>query len=1057
MKAVEGAYAGVAKQSETVTVATERVEKRQLSLATGYERLQRQLDGTYRAQSAYERVLRDINRYSELGYASELRRGQLMDLAAQKYGSATAAAAVYAGAIGKTAATANDNFTKSAGLARHEMVNLSRQAADVGTMLAMGQSPFAILASQGAQVADIFATTSASIGSVMRQIGGGALRFATSGAGMATGAAALGAGAAYSAYAYAEGQKAVENALRGVGAASGATLAGINRLAEAEAAAAKVSIASAREIASAYAGTGKVDPTRLPGLIGFSRQYAAFQNIGVEDAMKELAGAFADPSRGAEMLAGKLGGLSSAALRWIQSQQAAGNMLGAQTSLMQTFAPQIEGATGRTGLLARAWESVKRAASDADEAMGKALNGPSDADRLASLQQQYQRLRDSNGPGAIGINHQLRLLEAQIKPLEAIVELQRQREAIDARAAKAANASLAASAIADQLDPYRKQIEELTGLRTKLEEARKLNPLAPEYDEWGKALDRIKGSIASLLPTVDRERQAHDLTMRAISARTLAERTAIEVAREGLRLSGDKVSAAEREIAMQRKAAEVQAQATRDAQDALRASRDRLALAGKSAAERSSIEIEQRYRDNAERYGGVTAGMPATTAAANGLDAAFAESLRKLMAAVPGLGVTSGFRTYEQQAKLYAEKGPGWAARPGTSNHEFGVAADLNYRGSGQLPAWIREEAAKYGIHFPLANRARNPEPWHAEPIGARSRGAGGIGVAAEIRRNDYTERDRNAIEASVGSSNRELQRQFELLGLQRQAWGQSAQEVARAAKEQELINQLQRDGVAIGPTLYGRIKETAAGYGELVRQQEELRKSQEAMRTIGDMGRDALRGIYSDLRNGATGAEAMTRALDRMADKLMEMALNDLFKPFGGSGQGLFGSGGFFSGVMSFFGGGGSGLGMTPGSGGLYASGGYTGPGGKYDPAGIVHRGEYVFSAASVGRIGLGNLDSMHRSSLKGYADGGYVSPAPYLTRPSNENAAAGAKVDVKVVNQTGREVEGSATTKQNPDGSIEVMIDLVEARIADRMLHGQGSVGPAMKAIGTGRHWRG
>lgn len=972
VKAVEGAYAGGAKQSETVTVATERVERRQLSLASGYERLQRQLDGTFRAQSAYERVLRDINRYSEAGLVSELRRSELTNLAAQRYTAASAAASTFAGTIGKTAVTANDNFTRSAGLARHEMINLGRQVQDVGTMLAMGQSPFAILASQGAQVADIFASTSASIGSVVRQIGGGALRFATSGAGLATAGAGLGAWGAIAAASYASGQREVENALRGVGAASGATLAGINRLADAEAAAAKVSVASAREIASAYAATGKVDPTRLPGLIGFSREYAAFQNIGVDDALKELAGAFADPSRGAEMLAGKIGGLSDASRRWIADQQAAGNLLGAQNTLLQTFQLQVEGATERTGLFARAWDAVKRSVSDADNALGQVLNGPTTLEKLEGLRSQRDTFsaRPTRTQRAQGY---LAGLDAEIRKLEAIVELDKQRAEIDTRIARAQTAGRAASAITDQLDPFAKTMRELTEQRTALAKAIELNPRDEMVEAWRKGLTSVKTAMDSLVPAVQRERLNGELAVKTIEARTVADRMHLAVLRERIELArglGDAEATLTRRIQEQ---AAIQAQATRDAQDALKASRDQLALAGRSPAERFRIEQEQIRRDNIERFGGVNTSMPATTAAANGLDAAFAESLRKLMAAVPGLTITSGFRSTAEQARLYAEKGPGWAAPPGRSQHERGLAADLAYRGSGQLPAWVREEAAKYGIHFPLANRTRNPEPWHAEPIGGRSRGMSGNGAADEIYRNAFSARDLNAIEATVGGANRELQRQFELLGLQRQAWGESAEEVAKAAKQQELINALQREGVTIGPELDAQIQRTASGYGELVRQQDELRKSQEAMRTLGDMGRDALRGIYSDLRSGATAAEAFTNALNRIADKLLDMALNDLFgKAFGNNSQGLFGSGGFFSSLFGGFGGGS--LGLTPGSGGLYAVGGYTGPGGKYDPAGIVHRGEYVFSAASVGRIGLSYLDAMHKSSLPGFDKGGYV-----------------------------------------------------------------------------------
>jgi lambda family phage tail tape measure protein len=52
------------------------------------------------------------------------------------------------------------------------------------------------------------------------------------------------------------------------------------------------------------------------------------------------------------------------------------------------------------------------------------------------------------------------------------------------------------------------------------------------------------------------------------------------------------------------------------------------------------------------------------------------------------------------------------------------------------------------------------------------------------------------------------------------------------------------------------------------------------------------------------------------------------------------------------------------------YAAGGYTGEGSPWNVAGVVHRGEYVFSAPATARIGPSRLEAMHR----GYASGGYV-----------------------------------------------------------------------------------
>lgn len=50
----------------------------------------------------------------------------------------------------------------------------------------------------------------------------------------------------------------------------------------------------------------------------------------------------------------------------------------------------------------------------------------------------------------------------------------------------------------------------------------------------------------------------------------------------------------------------------------------------------------------------------------------------------------------------------------------------------------------------------------------------------------------------------------------------------------------------------------------------------------------------------------------------------------------------------------------ITSAAGVGFSSGGYTGPGGKYQPAGIVHKGEYVFDQASTNRIGVSQLEAL-------------------------------------------------------------------------------------------------
>ena len=85
--------------------------------------------------------------------------------------------------------------------------------------------------------------------------------------------------------------------------------------------------------------------------------------------------------------------------------------------------------------------------------------------------------------------------------------------------------------------------------------------------------------------------------------------------------------------------------------------------------------------------------------------------------------------------------------------------------------------------------------------------------------------------------------------------------------------------------------------------------------------------------------------AADLAASQLSRSLLGD----FGSTGEigGLVGN--IFSGLFS-----GPSASSLPGAGYVgFADGGYTGPGGKYDPAGIVHRGEGVLNQSEIRAIG--------------------------------------------------------------------------------------------------------
>ncbi|PZU87180.1 MAG: hypothetical protein DI528_08195 [Shinella sp.] len=108
------------------------------------------------------------------------------------------------------------------------------------------------------------------------------------------------------------------------------------------------------------------------------------------------------------------------------------------------------------------------------------------------------------------------------------------------------------------------------------------------------------------------------------------------------------------------------------------------------------------------------------------------------------------------------------------------------------------------------------------------------------------------------------------------------------------------------------------------------------------------------------------------------------------------------------------------------FSEGGYTGDGGKYQPAGVVHKGEYVLSKQATRRAGVANLDALH-ASLKGYSAGGFVGPAPTLSMP--DLAAINAAPVQAISISAPITVNGSAGTPEQNDDLARRMAKTMEA----------------------------
>jgi hypothetical protein len=212
------------------------------------------------------------------------------------------------------------------------------------------------------------------------------------------------------------------------------------------------------------------------------------------------------------------------------------------------------------------------------------------------------------------------------------------------------------------------------------------------------------------------------------------------------------------------------------------------------------------------------------------------------------------------------------------------------------------------------------------------------------------------------------------------------------AKKKAQLLTVAQREGKTVTPELVAEIDKLAKAYAvagaKAGEAEERLKKIEEA----GKRGAEAVTDIFMGVLTGAKSAG------EALKDLLLEILKVQLQKRVLGMFENA-GSGSFLGVIGGLLG---------------FARGGYTGPGGKHDPAGIVHRGEYVLSKTATDRLGVGNLDALHRAALTGYASGGLVGGAK---RALGRSGGAGTG-DQYVSISAPVTVNGSAgTPEQNAD----------------------------------------
>lgn len=193
-----------------------------------------------------------------------------------------------------------------------------------------------------------------------------------------------------------------------------------------------------------------------------------------------------------------------------------------------------------------------------------------------------------------------------------------------------------------------------------------------------------------------------------------------------------------------------------------------------------------------------------------------------------------------------------------------------------------------------------------------------------------------------------------------------------------DVREEARRKGVAdwqnaqLAPSQIATIDAASDAYAKQADILRQLEDSQQRAESSAQEFYDTARSGFLDVIKGAS---SLSDALGNLAGKLADLAFNSAFDSlFGGSKATS--SGGWLTGLFKSLG---------------FSSGGYTGDGGKYQPAGVVHKGEYVFDQDAVRAAGgPAAMDAMRRN-LKGYANGGLVGRASAPVLPNLSSVGSG------------------------------------------------------------------
>lgn len=819
-------------------------------------------------------------------------------------------------------------------LNRAEMTNIGYQVNDIVTMMASGSNPFQILATQGPQIYQILAGSRGGVAAGIKEIGRAFVEMMTP-VRVASGLLVTTAIAAALAWnRYHASIQAVERSLMGLGRGTEATSRQLIEGAEAAASGAGLSNRESRQVTSTLAATGRISTQIYGDMIKSAKDYAAITGQDIPDAMGELASRLADPARGAAELDKQFNLFNATQLKAIEQMARSGDKMGAQRAIMQALGPAISGAAEKTSVWARAWNEVANFASNAADAVGKAVDrmvsGPSPEERmrqLAEARRNRERTPDRAIPNAGAspllsgpLQNQARRADQAMDPARRDMEYAAQTEAremqrmryLEMQAARVRDLSRDMREIYQGLDPFNDGIEQLR----------------KNIEALGNA---VEDSRFRLLPEGEQERirEALGYQERALTAMERYKGAGGQSYYEGRRASRFEVDTSamtelERQIAAINQSYKDQVEAAR----ATIENSGRLAQAERTLLDIRNDQLEALRRSTAmgvarstmpwmfeqsqiqEQLDAFRSVDPSKLGLSGEQAAAVIERLESRLRNLktPMEQLVQDYEleqraisavTFEQRAAVDSQKAYTDAIRSGKTEMEAAVIAVMAFNravAQSQRAAFEAVREAKEAAGMVGLN------PYEREQAGIRNRygrmrqehgNQPGFDAAEQLE--GWTARQ-EAMRGPLEDANRSLNEQIGLARAQASTFGRSTAEIEAAAEAQRLYNEYARAGVPITADIAAGIHAYAQRAGEARQAIEIITEQQRNLEAYKDMGKDALKGFLSDLRQGKDAGEALLNVLNRIVDRLLDMMMESLFNPNSQGGfnflQMLFGGG---------------------------------------------------------------------------------------------------------------------------------------------------------------------